>query len=363
MDSTENKPNTVSRRGFLIAITGSAVAAAVGCRPEGAIAPTPYVPGSGSAATAVATRSAAAAKSDATYGTVSFDNMITTTTKDLYITQYADTPQVDIKTWKLAVNGLVENPITLDYEAIKKFPVVEDLRTLECIGNPVGGGLIGNVKWKGFAFSEILNAVKVKSNATHLKFSCADGYQTSVELKWVQQAGTMLAYEMNGEPLTADHGFPLRIHTPGLYGQKMPRWITELEFIDSYFKGFWESQGWSDVASVQTNSIIKTPSNTYNIADGASVYLQGVAFAGTRQIVKVEVQVEGSDWMPATLTQDKKSPLAWTQWYIKWTPAAPGTYVIRVRATDDTGFVQTKENSPSYPNGTDAIHKIVITSA
>jgi DMSO/TMAO reductase YedYZ molybdopterin-dependent catalytic subunit len=357
--------NRVSRRGFLIAITGSALAAAAGCRPDGVIAPTPYTPGSGPRPTDVPRLSSASAGPDAKYGKITFDKIILTDPNDLYITQYdsSRTPTIKADDWTLKVDGLVDNPLTLDYKTVKSFPAIEDMRTLECIGNPVGGPLIGNIVWKGFDFQEILTRVKVKPTATHLKFECADGYSTSVELQWVTQPNVMMAYEMNGQPLTVDHGFPIRILTPGLYGQKMPRWITHLEFIDEYYKGFWESYGWSDVASVQTNSIIETPSESYSVPAGTALAIQGVAWAGKRKITKVEIQVNNGDWMPVEVTYGT-TPRAWTQWYTMWTPDAPGDYQIGVRATDETGFVQTNEANGIFgdamPNGTSAIHRISV---
>src|SRR5258708_27379622 len=300
MPSPENSSRSrLSRRGFLIAITGSAVAAAAGCRPEGLAAPTPYVPGStrvpptapALAPTAPATAAAAAAH-DPTYGDVTVDKIFLTDVDKLYDTQYDynKTPQIDAKTWSLKIDGLVDNPTTLDYKAVQALPSFEDVRTLECIGNPVGGPLIGNIKWKGFAFAEILKQVKPKANATHLKFEAGGGYSTRLELKWATQPGGMMAYEMNGQPLTLENGYPPRILIPGLNGQKMPPSITHMEFIDHYYRGFWESNGWSDVASVQTNSIIKGPTDGYTIKSGTVLAIQAVALAGPRKITTVKGQ-------------------------------------------------------------------------
>jgi hypothetical protein len=237
------------------------------------------------------------------------------------------------------------------------------MRTLECIGNPVGGWLIGNVMWRGFHFSHVLNQVKPKAEATHIKFECADGYETSVALEWLKQPDVMMAYEANGQPLSTIHGFPIRVLTPGLYGQKMPRWITRMEFIDHYFKGFWESRGWSDVASVQTNSIIKTPGRGYTTKAGSTLAIQGVAWAGKRKITNVEVQIDSGPWMPTKLTYGP-SPLSWTQWYLTWAAPAPGTYRIGVRATDEAGFTQSSEANgifgDSSLDGASAIHRIDI---
>jgi DMSO/TMAO reductase YedYZ molybdopterin-dependent catalytic subunit len=378
MASVEYKQlSSMSRRGFLVAITGSALAAAAGCRPNGIVAPTPYVPGSGAGASggtaaasggtapAPAGTAAAATGIDPNYGMITFDKQMFTTTDKLYDTQwdYNNTPAVDAAQWSLTVDGLVENPITLDYAAVKAFPAFEDTRTLECISNPVGGELIGNIAWKGFKMEEILNQVKLKPTAKFAKFAAADGYQTSVALDWITQPGVMMAYEMNGAPLSTLHGFPLRILMPGLYGQKMPRWITHIEFIDSYFQGYWESNGWSDVASVQTESTIDTPKDGYTAKVGNLLYIQGTAFAGKRQITKVEVQIEGGGWVPVTLVPGA-SPLTWTQWYLPWTPAAPGLAYIEVRATDDAGFTQSQQSGGVFggsgADGTNAIHQIGV---
>jgi hypothetical protein len=245
----------------------------------------------------------------------------------------------------------------------KAFPAITEIRTLECISNPPGGDLIGNLKMKGFDLKHILDKVKVKPTATHARFEAADGYQTSIALEWLTQPNVMLAYEMNDAPLTTVHGFPLRIMIPGLYGQKMPRWLTRIEFIDYDFTGYWESKGWSNVASIKTTSILRAPTNNAEAQAGTAVVLQGIAFAGKRKITSVEVQIDNGEWMPAELVQGE-SPLGWTQWYVNWTIPAPGTYRIGVRATDETGYVQTNESEGifgnAYPNGTDAIHRLSI---
>ncbi|MCC7209363.1 MAG: molybdopterin-dependent oxidoreductase [Anaerolineae bacterium] len=369
MPSSDNT-NRVSRRGFLIALTGSAIAAAAACRPGNPDVPTPYAPGSGLAPTAtrpIPTADVSAAP-DPTYGQITFDQIRLTPVESLYITQYDynNTPEVDAQTWALTVDGLVEQPLTLNYEQALAMPVHEDTRTLECISNPVGGDLIGNLTWTGFLFQEILDRVKVKPEATHVRFEAADGYTTAVQLEWITQPGVMLAYNMNGEPLTVKHGFPLRIHMPGLYGQKMPRWLTRIEFIDYDYIGFWESRGWSNVADIRTKSIVQSPPDNARLSNGARFYLQGVAVAGKRRITAVEVRIDDGEWMPATLAHGP-SPLAWTQWYVPWTFSAPGAYRVAVRATDETGFVQVNEDAGlfggAYPSGTDAIHSLVLESA
>lgn len=367
----------MTRRGFLIAVTGSAMAAAAGCRPADVVAnaPTPYTAGSGPrpAATVAPTRvfSAANAKPDKNYGLVNFDKIFTTETDKLYDTQYdySKTPTVDSSTWRLTIDGLVDHPTMIDYAAVQQFTPYEEMRTIECIGNPVGGGLIGNILWKGFHMEDLLSKVGIRKEATHAKFEAADGYSTAVELKWITQPNVMMAFGMNGGSLTVQHGFPLRIMMPGLYGQKMPRWITHIEFLDKDYIGYWEGNGYSNLATVNTNSLIKSPpdDNRAEPAEaGKTVVIQGVAYGAPREITKIEVRVNGGDWMPAKTTHGPNN-LTWTQWWFEWVPSASGTYQIAVRATDETGFVQFHENSGVFGsnarNGTDAIHEISVRVA
>lgn len=287
--------------------------------------------------------------------------LLITPTGDLYTQSYSSTPRVDPAAWHLTVDGLVERPLTLAYADLASFTKVETSRTLECIGNPVGGPLIGNPRWGGFFAQDLWERVGIRADAIRAKFTAADDYETSVDLEWITQPDVLLIYEINGEPLPAEHGFPLRILMPGLYGQKMPKWLTHIEFIPEIFVGYWESRGWSDVASVQTNSIVRQPRGLSPLAPGA-VPVFGVAFAGLRRITAVEVRIDDGEWMPAQLVQDP-SPLIWTQWSFDW-PAESGSRRIAVRATDETGFVQNTEGGSllagAFPDGADDIHSVVV---
>ena len=290
--------------------------------------------------------------------------ILITPTGSLYTQSYSRAPTVQAADWRLRVHGLVSQEQTLSLADVKAFPKVESTRTLECIGNPVGGPLIGNVVWGGFEAAALWQLVGILPQAKRAKFEAEDDYQTSVELKWITQPDVLLVYEINGEPLPREHGFPLRILMPGLYGQKMPKWIRDIEFIDYDHQGYWESRGWSDTASVQTNSIIRQPGDLDRLPAG-TVPILGVAFAGLRRITDVEVRVDDGDWTKADLLQGDSS-LVWTQWSFDWA-AASGRHKIAVRATDETGFVQTTEGqsilSSAYPAGTDNIHAVVVTVA
>jgi DMSO/TMAO reductase YedYZ molybdopterin-dependent catalytic subunit len=368
-----DQPVNPSRRSFLIGLAGSALAVAAGCRPAGIVPPTAYAPGStplpatavSQAATAT-TVLAANAPPDPQYGKIVFDEIFLTPVDNFYVTQYDynNTPELDAATWTLRVDGLVETPLSINYEQVKAFPSYEEMRTLECIGNPVGGSLIGNATWKGFHIEEILKQVKISPKATHAKFYAADGYTTSVKLAYITQPNVMMAYEMNGAPLNRTHGFPLRIMMPGLYGQKMPRWIQRIEFIDFDYIGYWEGNGYSNIASVQTHALIKSPTDDGRAPAatvGRKVQIQGVAHAAPRLITKIEVRINGGEWLPAKLTRGPNN-LTWVQWRFEWVPPAEGDYKLAVRATDETGFVQDREGRGLFSDrdGTTTIHEISV---
>jgi len=284
-----------------------------------------------------------------------------TPTSELYRQSYSTTPAVDTASWRLVIDGLVENPISLTLDEIKAMPAVEEVRTLECIGNPVGGALIGTVVWKGIYLRTLLKDIKVNLAALRAKFEAADEYSTAVDLEWILQPNTLLIYEMNGEPLTPDHGYPLRILMPGLYGQKNPKWLTHIEFIDTDYQGYWEKQGWSDVAEVMTNSIITEPLSLAQLPHQTAPIL-GLAFAGNRKIAWVDVQIDDGDWLPAKLLQTD-SNLIWTQWTFNW-EAVVGKHTVSVRATDEIGFTQHEKGhsviGDAFPAGTSNIHSIIV---
>jgi len=339
----------MTRRRFLTGAAGTTLAFITGCGPRD---------GSGPVAEPSTTQASK------TQGTAP-DEIAITPTNEFYTTYYKDpSVGVDIETWRLDIDGLVDNPSSLSYDEILALPAVEEMRTLECIGNPVGGNQIGNAIWKGFHLEDLLKQAGIQADAIRAQFAAADGYWTSVDLEWITQPGVLMAYEMNGEPLSPKHGFPLRILMPGLYGQKMPRWITRIQFTDEIVLGFWENRGWSDVAAVQTNSQIWQPRNlaTLNMAEG-EVVVYGIAYAAPREIVRVELGIDEEEWIEADLLKGP-SPLAWTQWSAVW-QATPGDHRLSVRATDSGGFTQTTRGEGvlegAYPDGTNAVHDIVVS--
>jgi DMSO/TMAO reductase YedYZ molybdopterin-dependent catalytic subunit len=283
-----------------------------------------------------------------------------TPTDNFYITtkNYQD-PEVDISTWSLTVRGMVDKPQTFTFADIKKFPQVKVIHTLACISNPVGGNLIGNARWTGIHFADLLKQTAPQANITDVILRAADEYSDSVPLSVLMHPDCILAYEMNGKPLTARHGFPARLLVPGIFGMKNVKWITSIEPTNYDYKGFWESQGWDDKAPYLTMSRIDYPTKD-SVVKSKPLYITGIAFAGNRGIKRVEVSVDGGrSWADAQV-RPALGRNAWVIWTYPWVPPKSGDTTLIVRATDGTGKVQTADDVGNYPSGAQGYHRIPI---
>ena len=264
-------------------------------------------------------------------------------------------PKIAANSWRLAVDGLVDQPLTgLTYADITALPMQRQVLTMQCIGNWIGGPLVGNAEWGGTPLSNVLDMAGIKSEAIRVKFysDSSDGYTTSIPLDRALRDEVILAWEMNGEPLPSKHGFPLRLINPGHYGQKMPKWITRIELIDEEYLGYWESKPenkdfkWSDAAVATVNSRIDAPLSVWDdVKDpangGVSVVLQtlrgvegspfiihGIAMAGERTVESVRVSTNGGRaWHEAQITT-QRLPNIWVTWAYEWALPASGEYEI-----------------------------------
>ena len=270
-----------------------------------------------------------------------------TSNDKFYVQSYRETPTEearDPETWTLTVDGLVSGRLELTLADILALPAVERQFTLECIGNPVGGQLIGNAVWVGTPLHPLLERAEIKSWAKRVAFHSLDDYVTSMPIEQALAPGVLLAYRMNGEPLPPDHGAPLRLLNPGYYGQKCPKWLRRIEVIErDDHRGTWEQEGWSDKAAITINSRIDEPFAGQKLP-AAALNVTGVALGGLAGVSKVEVSTDGGvSWQEATLGPTP-SPAVWTMWSYHWRIPKPGSHVLVARATDGDGTGQPDED-------------------
>lgn len=267
-------------------------------------------------------------------------------------------PDIDPETWRLAVTGLVDSPLSLTYDELLAYPLVERFHTLECISNEIGGHLIGTAKWIGVPLPLILEDAGVRPGAVEVVFRASGGYSDSHSVEVAMDDSTLIAVGMNGRVLPRAHGFPARLLTMGTYGMKNPKWLTEIEVVDSPYEGFWQQRGWSKPSIVKTGARIDIPKD--GVAVGEAVTAGGVAFAGARGISKVEVSVDGGrTWDEARL----KTALAdhtWRLWLYPWTPSATDSGPLVVRAYDGDGVRQAATVVDPYPNGASGYHSVEL---
>jgi len=273
------------------------------------------------------------------------------------------TPQVDPASWSLRFSGMVDNPFELTFDELLAMPMVEQTVTLCCVSNKVGGRLVGNARWLGVPLQNLLAEAGVQEGATQVVGRSVDdftvGFPTSV-LDGGRPA--LVAVGMNGEPLPADHGFPARLVVSGLYGYvSATKWLTEVEMTTlEAFDAYWIPRGWAKEGPVKTQSRIDTPRDNRSVAPGINA-IAGVAWAQSRDIAMVEVQVDDLAWAEAELSE-RVSEHAWRQWVYPW-DATPGTHRLRVRATDGTGETQTEVEQPVRPDGATGHHTITVEVA
>lgn len=295
---------------------------------------------------------------ESTFGVTGLPKEITPTSEFFKVSKnlsFLD-PSVDPRTWQLRVDGLVDSPLTLTYDDVLRLPPMTDFYTLQCISNEVGGELIGNAQWRGFRLSDLLTEARMKPGVVKVIFHCADDYQVSITPDRAMHPDTLAAYEMNGLPLTREHGAPLRIVVPGLYGMMNAKWVRRIELVKHDHKGYWQAKGWSDTATYQTTTRIDVPRNRPSVGPGA-VTIGGIAFAGDRGVAAVEVSLDkGKTWHEAEL-KPPMSVYAWGLWRYTWTPE-PGNHTIHARAIDGTGRVQPAEIKGPLPDGATGHHEV-----
>ena len=297
------------------------------------------------------------------FGLAGVDPFVTTTAGFYRIDTAIVVPQISRDGWKLKVHGMVDHELSISYDELVSRPIVERYLTLSCVSNEVGGDLVGNALFSGVRLADVLAEAGIDPAATQLASRSADGWTCGTPMSAVTDGrDALLAVAMNGEPLSAKHGYPVRMVVPGLYGYvSATKWLTELEATTwEAFQGYWVPRGWSALGPVKVMSRIDTPKARRQIPAGVTP-IAGLAWAMHRGIASVEVKIDGADWIPAVLA-DAPSADTWRQWRHDW-DATPGDHVIEVRATTLDGEVQTVDVADVAPDGATGHHTIRVTVA
>jgi DMSO/TMAO reductase YedYZ molybdopterin-dependent catalytic subunit len=267
-------------------------------------------------------------------------------------------PQLDPREWTLRIHGRVRHPYEITFADLLERPMLERYITLACVSNPVGGDLIGNARWLGTPVADLLAEADPLPGADQVVSRSVDGWTCGTPTEVLTDGrDALLAIGMNGAPLPVEHGFPVRMVTPGLYGYVSAcKWITEIELssFDDY-DAYWVPRGWAAQAPIKTQSRIDTPRR--RVAAG-TVTVAGVAWAQHVGIDRVEVRVDSGPWRVAELA-DTVSADTWRQWVFRWR-AEPGPHRLTVRATDATGQVQPQEPTPVAPDGATGWHSVEV---
>ena len=303
-----------------------------------------------------------------------------------YVRSHHYNPTVSLDEWKLTIGGEVEKPLTLNMADLKKLPRVELVAVMECAGNgrslyepPVPGvqwvyGSVGNGRWAGVRLADVLAKAGVKPSALHLLMDGADvpvgtqpDFQRTIPVKKALHRDTILAYEMNGEPLPVSHGFPLRMIVPGWAGDSWVKWLTDIKLLDKEFDGFWMKTAYRHpdhpvvpgvavdpakmypVESINIKSVIASPLDKSQVTPGSPVRIHGVAWSNETPVASVEVSVDrGRTWQKTKLNAEQ-AKYGWRLFEYTWTPQRAGYYVVMARAFDTAGKTQpmTQEWNPS----------------
>jgi DMSO/TMAO reductase YedYZ molybdopterin-dependent catalytic subunit len=270
-------------------------------------------------------------------------------------------PQVEASSWKLRVHGLVEQEVEIDFADLLGADLVESWVTLTCVSNEVGGDLVGNAKWLGLPVRELLARARPKDGADMVLSTSADGFTASTPLQVLtDERNALLAIGMNDAPLPVQHGYPVRMVVPGLYGYvSATKWVVDLEvtrFADA--TAYWTDRGWAPKGPIKTMSRIDVPQPFAHVPAG-TVAVGGTAWAQHRGISAVELQVDDGPWQVATLAAEATVD-SWRQWSYRW-EATPGEHTLVVRATDGTGEVQTSEVANPAPDGASGWYSRTVT--
>ena len=271
-------------------------------------------------------------------------------------------PQVPRDSWKLRIHGMVDNELEITFADLLERPMIERDITLSCVSNRVGGGLVGNARWQGVRMKELLEEAGVHTGATQVVSRSIDGWNCGSPTSVIMDGrDAMLAIAMNGEPLPPEHGYPVRLVVPGLYGYvSATKWVTDIELTRwEDFDGYWVPRGWSKEGPVKTMARIDRPGNgrKLDVDEDGMLTVAGLAWAVHRGISKVEVRIDEGEWRECELA-GVPSDDTWRQWRYRWAGYEPGSYTLTARAFDGDGVPQPVGPKDVAPDGAEGYHSI-----
>jgi DMSO/TMAO reductase YedYZ molybdopterin-dependent catalytic subunit len=272
-------------------------------------------------------------------------------------------PIVSVDDYTLTIDGDVDEEVSFTFDELLEMPLIERDITLTCVSNDIGGPYVGGARWLGVRLTDLLDRAGVGSRADQILSTDVDGFTISTPLDLATDGrDAMVAVGMNGEALPREHGFPVRLVIPGLYGFiSATKWLTRLT-LTTYADqdAYWTERDWATDAPIKISSRIDTPKSFEEIGAG-DTFVGGVAWAQHRGIDSVEVQVDGGPWQPAELGPSAGDDY-WRQWYLPWT-AESGEHDLVVRATTRDGEVQTPVKASPFPEGSSGLQRIIVRVA
>ena len=287
---------------------------------------------------------------------------VITSNKDFYTIDISTRdPVIPAEQWTLKVTGLVDQELEITYNDLLSMPSIELPGTLMCVSFTYGSELISNTHWTGVRLRDVLQMAGIGDGAVELVLQGAGGYSDSIPIAKGLEATTLLAYGMNGETLPSGHGYPCRLYVPNIYGEKNVKWLEEIQVVDFEYTGFWQERGWdaaNEEAVINIISIIDTPPGEVTSDESGTVPVGGVAFAGSRGLQSVLIQVDEGDWVEA-IVEPYEPELVWQRWKYDWL-AEPGEHTLTVKAIDGKGNEQVVAEKPPYPDGMTGLHEVSV---
>jgi DMSO/TMAO reductase YedYZ molybdopterin-dependent catalytic subunit len=278
-------------------------------------------------------------------------------------------PLINLVDWRLRVDGDVERAIEIDYRSLRNLPEVNVAKTIECISNfvtgcelvPFGCDLISTARWRGARVRDVLAlAGGLKPGVTSLVAIAADDLTTALPIEVALDPDTLVAYEMNGRPLSREHGYPVRVLVPGRYGMKNTKWVIALRPLRQGIDDWYGQRSWSKEAVVKTMTRIDVPMREAHLQPGRQ-QIAGIAYAGDRGIQQVEFSTDGgTQWARAELIESPAGRDSWVRWQGTFVLPSDTTLTLLARAIDGDGVLQNESITLPQPDGASGWHSMIV---